>query len=85
MQTTGAALLGVKLCSVCGCTPKTAVARMGCCLHLLYGGAPAKRIVVRSVAARRCYRSADFRRVATGTSDVRSRATWPLEHGAGHG
>jgi len=45
----------------------------------------ARGIVVRSVAARRCYRSAGFRRVATGTSGVRSRATWPLECGAGHG
>jgi hypothetical protein len=68
-----------------GCTPKTTAARTGRCIHVLNGGAPAKRIVVRSVAARHCYRSAGFRRVAAGTSGVRSRAAWPLEHGAGHG
>ena len=31
---------------VCGCLLRTAVVRVGCCTSLLYGGAPAKQIVV---------------------------------------
>ena len=39
MQTTGASLLAVSRCSlgVCRRLPRTAVARMGCCISLLYG------------------------------------------------